>query len=360
MSKDRPAVRLRDNHARTVDAPTRMDADPGADRRRSIGDLIRQMPGTISLGQGVVHYGPPPAAVDAVRDALAAPGDARVPRRRRAAGAASSAIAQKLAAENGIDVARGSRVMVTAGANMAFMHAVLAITAPGDEVILPVPFYFNHEMAIEMAGCRVVRVPTDERYQLRSRRDRARDHAAHARDRHHLAEQPERRGAIRRRRCARSTRCAASAASITSRDEPYEYFTYGARAPRVAGLVRRRRRRTRSRCTRCRRRTGSPAGASATWCIRSSSPSAMIEESRTRSSSARRLRRRSAAVAALEVGRAYCEPHVRELAVDPRHRRRGAVGARRRWRRVPAADGAFYCLLRVNTDARSDGARPNG
>ena len=43
--------------------------------------------------------------------------------------------------------------MVTAGANMAFMHAVLAITEPGDEIILPVPFYFNHEMAIQMAGC---------------------------------------------------------------------------------------------------------------------------------------------------------------------------------------------------------------
>ena len=29
-----------------------------------IGDLIRQTPGTISLGQGVVHYGPPPEAVE--------------------------------------------------------------------------------------------------------------------------------------------------------------------------------------------------------------------------------------------------------------------------------------------------------
>ena len=48
--------------------------------------------------------------------------------------------------------------MVTAGANMAFMHAVLAVTQPGDEVILPKPFYFNHEMAIEMAGCRPVPV----------------------------------------------------------------------------------------------------------------------------------------------------------------------------------------------------------
>ena len=38
-----------------------------------IGELIRQVPGTISLGQGVVHYGPPPAALDAVRAALTDP-----------------------------------------------------------------------------------------------------------------------------------------------------------------------------------------------------------------------------------------------------------------------------------------------
>jgi aspartate/methionine/tyrosine aminotransferase len=31
---------------------------------------------------------------------------------------------------------------------------------------VPVPFYFNHEMAIQMAGCTAVRVPTDDRYQL--------------------------------------------------------------------------------------------------------------------------------------------------------------------------------------------------
>ena len=131
-----------------------------------IGGMIRATPGTISLGQGIVHYGPPQAAVDAVRDSLTG---STVHGYGDAAGYAPlvSRVAEKLKAENGIDVAQGSRVMVTAGANMAFMHAVLSITSVGDEIILPTPFYFNHEMAIEMAGCTVVRVPTDERYQLR-------------------------------------------------------------------------------------------------------------------------------------------------------------------------------------------------
>ena len=131
-----------------------------------VGDWIRQTPGTISLGQGVVHYGPPHEALVAVQEALADPVTHEY---QDGAGVPTlvAALTDKLRAENGIDVARGSRIMVTAGANMAFMHAVFAVTEPGDEIILPVPFYFNHEMAIEMAGCKAVRVATDERYQLR-------------------------------------------------------------------------------------------------------------------------------------------------------------------------------------------------
>jgi aspartate/methionine/tyrosine aminotransferase len=131
-----------------------------------VGGWLRETPGTISLGQGVVHYGPPPETLDAIRDSLAQPATHEY---NDGAGISPlvAAITRKLAAENHIDVGRGSRIMVTAGANMAFMHVALAITSPGDEIILPVPFYFNHEMAIEMAGCRAVRVPTDDRYQLR-------------------------------------------------------------------------------------------------------------------------------------------------------------------------------------------------
>ena len=183
-----------------------------------VGDIIRQVPGTISLGQGVVHYGPPPAALDAVARR------ARPTRRRtsiRTAPGMPALVdadrARSWRAENGIDVARGGRVMVTAGANMAFMHAVLAITEPGDEIILPVPFYFNHEMAIQMAGLprRRGRRPTSA-ISCDSTRLRARDHRPHARDRHGLAEQSERRRVPRGARCARSTRSAAIAACTTS------------------------------------------------------------------------------------------------------------------------------------------------
>ncbi len=76
-------------------------------------------------------------------------------------------IATKLKTENGIELGNERQVIVTAGSNMGFLNAVLAITSPGDEVILQTPYYFNHEMAIAIAGCRAVPVSTDANYQLR-------------------------------------------------------------------------------------------------------------------------------------------------------------------------------------------------
>ena len=38
-----------------------------------VAELIRATPGTLSLGQGVAYYGPPPQALDAVRDFEADP-----------------------------------------------------------------------------------------------------------------------------------------------------------------------------------------------------------------------------------------------------------------------------------------------
>ncbi len=132
-----------------------------------IADLIRAHPGTISLGQGVVGYGPPPAALAQLERFLGDPANHKY---QPVAGipALVEALTQKLAAENGIAVgpAHGNRVMVTAGGNNAFIATVLALGDPGDEFILPVPYYFNHEMAITMANCRPVLVPTDANYQL--------------------------------------------------------------------------------------------------------------------------------------------------------------------------------------------------
>ena len=48
-----------------------------------------------------------------------------------------------------------SEIQITSGCNQAFFATMLALAAPGDEVILVRPFYFNHEMTLDMLGIAV-------------------------------------------------------------------------------------------------------------------------------------------------------------------------------------------------------------
>jgi len=131
----------------------------------TIAAMVRANPGTISLGQGVVSYGPPADAIAALPGLM---DDPLLHRYQAVTGWAPlvDALAAKLRDENGIAVAGHSGIMVTAGSNMAFLNAVIALADPGDEFILQVPYYFNHEMAIRMCGCTPVMVRTRDDWQL--------------------------------------------------------------------------------------------------------------------------------------------------------------------------------------------------
>jgi aspartate/methionine/tyrosine aminotransferase len=115
-----------------------------------------------------VHYAPPPQAVARIQASLS---DAHNHSYGLGHGLPSlkQAIVAKLQADNGIRISDPEHIMITAGSNMGFYYAVLAITEPGDEFILTLPYYFNHEMAITMAGCRPVPVETDADYHLQPR-----------------------------------------------------------------------------------------------------------------------------------------------------------------------------------------------
>jgi aspartate/methionine/tyrosine aminotransferase len=309
-----------------------------------VGDLIRQTPGTISLGQGVVHYGPPLAVVEAVRAALARPSTHEY-HDGNGLPVLLDRIKTKLRAENRIEVGTGSRVMVTAGANMAFMHAVLSTTMPGDEVILPVPFYFNHEMAVEMAGCRVVRVPTDERFQLRVE---AIANAFTPRTRMVVTISPNNpSGAVYTEDSLRALSAICRDRGVYHfSDEPYEYFTYGDARHVSPGSFEGSSAYTLSAFSL------SKAYGFAGWRIGyvvypEHLASAMMKAQDT-ILICPPIASQLAAAAALEVGRAHCEPHVRELAVI-REIVLTELNALAPLAHVPAADGAFYALLRVNT-----------
>ncbi len=48
------------------------------------------------------------------------------------------------------------QVAITSGCNQAFCAAMATLAAPGDEVLLPTPWYFNHKMWLDMGGVRAV------------------------------------------------------------------------------------------------------------------------------------------------------------------------------------------------------------
>ena len=52
-----------------------------------------------------------------------------------------------------------SQVAITAGCNQAFCTAMATLAGPGDSVILPVPWYFNHKMWLDQSGVRTIPLP---------------------------------------------------------------------------------------------------------------------------------------------------------------------------------------------------------
>lgn len=54
-----------------------------------------------------------------------------------------------------------ANVAITAGCNEAFSVAMMALACAGDEVLLPLPYYFNHQMWLQALGIKAVYIPFD-------------------------------------------------------------------------------------------------------------------------------------------------------------------------------------------------------
>jgi aspartate/methionine/tyrosine aminotransferase len=52
-----------------------------------------------------------------------------------------------------------AEVAITTGCNQAFIVALLALAKAGDAVMLPEPWYFNHQMTLQMLGYKTVPLP---------------------------------------------------------------------------------------------------------------------------------------------------------------------------------------------------------
>ncbi|KAF5453184.1 hypothetical protein F2P56_028104 [Juglans regia] len=113
-----------------------------------IQELIRGAKNAVSLAQGVVFWQPPKRALDKVKELVWEPSISRygadegIPELREA-------LIKKLHNENKL---YRSSVMVTAGANQAFVNLVLTLCDAGDSVVMFAPYYFNAYMSFQMTG----------------------------------------------------------------------------------------------------------------------------------------------------------------------------------------------------------------
>nr|AFK45378.1 unknown [Lotus japonicus] len=111
-------------------------------------EVLRGAKNCVSLAQGVVYWQPPKPALGKVKELVWEPSVSRygadegLPELR-------VALVKKLRQENNL---HKSSVMVTAGANQAFVNLVLTLCDAGDSVVMFAPYYFNAYMSFQMTG----------------------------------------------------------------------------------------------------------------------------------------------------------------------------------------------------------------
>ena len=54
-----------------------------------------------------------------------------------------------------------NNVAITSGCNQAFCAAISTIATTGDSILVPVPWYFNHEMWLAIQGINIIPIPCD-------------------------------------------------------------------------------------------------------------------------------------------------------------------------------------------------------
>ena len=123
-----------------------VDAPPLVDLMK----LSNETAGCISLAQGVPSYSPPRKLLERFSDMIIADSshgytpDPGLPELRQSI---SGLLRKDFKLE-----APADEIVVTPGANQAFINVILTLCSPGDKVVLLSPYYFNHKMALDMFG----------------------------------------------------------------------------------------------------------------------------------------------------------------------------------------------------------------
>ena len=313
-----------------------------------VDQLIRQCPDTISFGQGVVHYGPPDQAKKRLQDFWS---DAAHHQYGPILGEPllQACIRQKLEKENQIDLSSRS-IVVTAGSNMGFLNLVLAITDPGDEVILLLPYFFNQEMAIRIAGCEPVLVDTDSDYQpVPSRLEQA----ITPRTRAIVTVSPNNpTGAVYAESVLREINALCLDRGIYHlTDEAYEYFVYDSARHFSPGSIPNSRSHTISLYSLS--KSYGFAGWRIGYLVAPSELQGSLEKIQDTNVICPSIPSQFAALGALEAGREYCRPFIERMNQTRRIVLDALSGVSDRIERVETA-GAFYVFLRFKDQNIND------
>ena len=180
----------------------------------------------ISFGAGEPDFPTPEHVVAAAVEA------ARLPKNHHYSATSGlpelrEAVAAKTARDSGLEVA-ANQVLVTNGAKQAIYNSLAAILDPGDEVLVPAPYWVTYPEAVRLAGGVPVPVPTDKSTGFRTSPEGL-EAARTPRTKALLFVSPSNpTGAVYSRAETEALgRWAADAGIWVVTDEIYEHFTYG-------------------------------------------------------------------------------------------------------------------------------------
>jgi aspartate/methionine/tyrosine aminotransferase len=123
-------------------------------------------PGFLNLGQGLPGHIPPDDAITVLKDRLSHPAT-HVYTPDEGLLELREELSLYLRQKSGIDANPQDEIIITAGANNAFLGAILILVGPNQNVIMPTPYYFNSVMAVKLLGADVKEVPVNSSFQPR-------------------------------------------------------------------------------------------------------------------------------------------------------------------------------------------------
>ncbi len=105
----------------------------------------------INMAQGLCDLDVPPSVIEGAKDAVDAGQNTYTP--CNGLPELRQAVAEKMKVSYGMDVDGETEVLISIGATGAFYSTCLTILDPGDEVIIPEPYYGYHVATLKSLGC---------------------------------------------------------------------------------------------------------------------------------------------------------------------------------------------------------------